>query len=72
MAPTSAIVARLTPPRRRGLGYALFFLPEGFVGALAPIAAAFIAEAFGLTSIFYAGIFAFLLGMLVFILGVKV
>ena len=34
MAPRSAIMAKLTPRRQRGLGYALFFLPGSIIGAI--------------------------------------
>lgn len=52
MAPNSAIMAHLSPSRRRGLGYALFFLPGSIMGAVAPIIAAQIAGAFGFANIF--------------------
>lgn len=72
MAANSAIMARLTPSRRRGLGYALFFLPGSIMGAVAPIGAASVAEAFSLTSIFIVALAIFALGLAVLKLGVRV
>jgi fucose permease len=53
------------------LGYALFFLPGSIMGAVAPIVAAFIAEMYGLTSIFYAAIVIFFIGLAVLRFGVE-
>jgi len=72
MAANSAIVARLTPRRQRGLGYALFFLPPSIMGALSPIIAAFIGESFGLENIFIASIAVYFIGLLIIKFGVKV
>jgi len=71
MAANSSIMASLSPSRQRGLGYALFFLPGSIMGAVAPIVAAFIAEVYGLTSIFYASIVIFFIGLAVLRFGVK-
>ena len=71
MAANSSIIASLSPSRQRGLGYALFFLPGSIMGAVAPIVAAFIAEVYGLTSIFYASIVIFFIGLAVLRFGVK-
>ena len=71
MAANSSIMASLSPSRQRGLGYALFFLPGSIMGAVAPILAAFIAEVYGLTSIFYASIVIFFIGLAVLRFGVK-
>jgi len=72
MAANSAIMARLSPSRRRGLGYALFFLPGSVMGAVAPIIAAHIADAFGLGSIFIVALAVYAVGLAVLKLGVKV
>jgi len=71
MAANSSIVAKLSPSNQRGLGYALFFLPGSAMGAIAPVIAAFIGEAFGLGSIFYASIAVYVIGLLVLHFGVK-
>ena len=52
MAPRSAIMAKLTPRRQRGLGYALFFLPGSIVGAIAPVVAGYLAELMGFGNVF--------------------
>ncbi len=72
MAANSAIMARLSPSRRRGLGYALFFLPSSIMGAIAPIVAAQIAGAFGLTSMFFVGLVIVVVGLVVLEFGVKI
>lgn len=72
MAANSSIMARLSPSRQRGLGYALFFLPGSIMGAVAPIIAAFIADSYGLTSIFFASIVVYIISLVLFYFGVKV
>jgi len=52
MAPRSAIMAKLTPRRQRGLGYALFFLPGSIVGAFAPVVAGYLAGLIGFGNVF--------------------
>ncbi|HUV55336.1 MAG TPA: MFS transporter [Candidatus Krumholzibacteriaceae bacterium] len=52
MAPRSAIMAKLTPRRQRGLGYALFFLPGSIVGAIAPVVAGYLAGLIGFGNVF--------------------
>jgi len=72
MAANSALVAKLSPGRQRGLGYALFFLPGSIMGAVAPMIAAYIAEAFSLYSVFITSLAAYVVGLLVLHFGVKV
>ena len=72
MAANSALMAKLSPGRQRGLGYALFFLPGSIMGAVAPIMAAYIAEAFSLYSVFMTSLAAYVVGLLVLHFGVKV
>ena len=52
MAGRSAIMAKLTPSKQRGLGYALFFLPGSIIGAIAPVAAGYVADLMGFQTIF--------------------
>jgi MFS family permease len=52
MAARSSIMAQLTPRHRRGLGYALYFLPGSIMGAVAPIVAGYIAASLGFTAVF--------------------
>jgi FSR family fosmidomycin resistance protein-like MFS transporter len=72
MAANSALVAKLSPGRQRGLGYALFFLPGSIMGAVAPMMAAYIAEAFSLYIVFMTSLAAYVAGLLVLHFGVKV
>jgi MFS family permease len=72
MAANSAIVASLSPSRRRGLGYSLFFLPGEVMGVVAPVIAAYIASGFGLTSVFVIGLAIYLGGLAVLKVGVRV
>jgi len=52
MAASTSIITSLTPSRRRGMGYALFFLPGSLGGSIAPIIGATIADSFGLITLF--------------------
>lgn len=52
MGASSSIIARYSPSGRRGLGYALYFLPNSIVSTISPIIGAYIASAYGLWSIF--------------------
>jgi MFS family permease len=72
MAANSALMAQLSPSRQRGLGYALFFLPGSIMGAVAPMIAAYIADAFGLLSIFMVSLAVYVVGLFVLHFGVKV
>ena len=72
MAANSAIMANLSPGKQRGIGYALFFLPGSIMGAVAPMIAAFLAETFSLTSIFYASVAVFFVALGVLKFGVKI
>jgi DHA1 family multidrug resistance protein-like MFS transporter len=72
MASNSAIMAKLSPGKQRGLAYALFFLPGSIMGAISPLFAASIAERFGLVSIFYASIATFFLSLVLLKFGVRV
>jgi MFS family permease len=71
MAANSSIVAKLSPSKQRGLGYALFFLPGSVMGAVAPVIAAYIGDIFGLVSIFTASIVVYIVGLGVLQFGVK-
>jgi MFS family permease len=72
MAARSSIMALLSPSGQRGLGYALYFLPGSIMGAVAPVIAGFVAEAFGFTTIFYIslGIYVIALGILKFMVKI--
>jgi len=53
MAARNSVMARLSPSRQRGLGFALFFLHASVVGIISPVLAGFIATFFGFDAIFY-------------------
>jgi len=52
MGPSSSLVAGLSPKRRRGLAYAIFMLPFSLVGAISPMIAAEIIEAYDVAALF--------------------
>jgi len=52
MAAAASLVAQYTPKGRRGLGYALYFLPSSLIGGVAPVLGAFVAEAWGIWQVF--------------------
>lgn len=70
MAANAAIVAWLSPPRRRGMVFALSSLPGNLVGFGAPLVAAFIADAYGVYPIFVAAAVIYYLGLAVYQFGV--
>jgi MFS family permease len=72
MAANSAITAKLSPSKQRGLGFALYFLPGSIMGAIAPMIAAYIADVWGIYTVFMASIGIFALAWAVFTFGVKV
>jgi len=63
MAATAALVSYFTPTVRRGLGYALFFLPSYLMGAVAPVIATAIAESYGMLSSFTLSVTLLLAGI---------
>ena len=52
MPAVQSLIARLTPQQGRGFAFSLSFLPGTITGAVAPIAAAFLVDAWGLWYIF--------------------
>jgi len=72
MASNSSIMAKLSPGRQRGLGFALYFLPGSVMGAIAPMMAAFIADSLGMYTIFMVSFAAYVAAILVLMFGVKV
>ncbi len=66
------MTARLSPPRQRGVGFALSSIPNTIVGPIASIAAAYIADFYGLYPIFIVTAVTYFIGLGVFQLGVKV
>jgi MFS family permease len=72
MAANSAIMARLSPGKQRGLAYALFFLPGSLTGVAAPIIAASIADTWSLATVLIVATVIFLSSLLVLQFGVKI
>jgi MFS family permease len=72
MAARSSIMARLTPSRQRGLGYALFFLPGSIMGAIAPIIAGFLASSYSFNAIFYSALALYAASLAILKFRVKV
>lgn len=72
MAANSAIMAKLSPSKQRGLGFALYFLPGSVMGAISPMIAAYIADTFGMYNVFMACIGVYFLAVAVLQFGVKV
>lgn len=72
MASNSSLTAKLSPPRQRGLGFALYFLPGSIMGAIAPMMAAFIANTWGMYPVFIASALVYALSVPIIHFGVKV
>ncbi len=72
MAANSSIMAKLSPGRQRGLGFALYFLPGSVMGAVAPMIAALIADNLGMYPIFIASFVAYVAAVVVLMFGVRV
>ena len=72
MASRSALMAKLSPRKQRGLGYALFFLPGSILGAIAPIVAGFLAERVSFVIIFDIAVVISFLSLAVLRLKVKI
>jgi len=65
MAATAALVSYFTPTSRRGLGYALFFLPSYIAGAAAPVVGTTLAESYGMWSSYCLAVALILVGIAV-------
>jgi len=72
MPATAWITAKLSPPRKRGMGFALSSLPTNLVGFVAPIIAAVIADVYGVYTIFVVTAVIYFLGLGVLQFGVKI
>lgn len=72
MPATQSITALLSPKKRIGTGYALFFLPGSITRTIGPVIAAFIADSFGMFPIFMTSAVLFYLGLSVLKFGVKI
>jgi MFS family permease len=65
------LTSRLSPPRQRGVGFALSSIPENVIMPLATMVAAFIADYYGLYPIFIATSVIYFIGLAVLQFGVK-
>lgn len=72
MPASMTITARLSPPRQRGVGFALSSIPQNIVGPLAALVAAFMADFYGLYPIFIATAVIYYIALGVLHLGVKI
>lgn len=72
MAANGSITARLSPPRQRGMGFALSSFSGSLVGFVGPIIAAFIADSYGIYLIFFVAAVIYYIGLGVFHFGVKI
>lgn len=63
MGANSALTARFTPTSRRGMGYALYFLPGYVSGAVAPVVGGFISQVWGIWISFVFAIFGLLISI---------
>lgn len=64
MPATTSLVARFSPKSRRGIAYAIFFLPFNAMGSIAPAIAAKIVEIVGIWYIFPFAIVTFLISIM--------
>jgi MFS family permease len=66
------ITSRLSPPKQRGVGFALSSIPENVIKPLASMVAAYIANYYGLYPIFVATAAIYFVGLAVLQFGVKI
>lgn len=64
MAATASLLAQLTPVKRRGMGYALFFLPSYVANTIAPAIAGYVGQNYGLENTFFIAISSYLIGLI--------
>jgi MFS family permease len=66
------LTARFSPLKQRGVGFALSSIPMNVVMPIAAIAAAYIADTYGLYSIFVTSSVIYFIGLAIFHLGVRI
>jgi MFS family permease len=66
------MTARLSPPKQRGVGFALSSIPENVVMPVASMIAAYIADYYGLYPIFLATAVIYFVGLVVLQIGVTI
>ncbi|MFC1803739.1 MFS transporter [Thermoproteota archaeon] len=67
----SSIIANLSPKKRRGMGFAISFLPGNFARIIAPLMAAYIGKSMGIFTIFLVSSMFHFLGLAVLRFFVK-
>ena len=72
IASRNTIMAELSPSGQRGLGFALLFLPQSIMEAVAPILAGFLAETMGFNSIFIFALIIYIIGLGILQFTVKI
>lgn len=66
------LTARFSPRKQRGVGFALSSIPMNVVMPVAALVAAYIADNYGLYSIFITTIVIYFIGLAIFHFGVRV
>jgi MFS family permease len=72
MPASMTLTARFSPRKQRGVGFALSSVPLNVVMPVAALAAAYIADAFGLYYIFLTTIVIYFIGLAIFHFGVRI
>ena len=66
------LTSRLSPPKQRGVGFALSSIPENVIMPIAAMVAAYIADSYGLYPIFIATSVIYFIGLAILQLGVRI
>jgi MFS family permease len=72
MPASMTLTSRLSPPKQRGVGFALSSIPENVMRPVAAILAAFIADAYGLYPIFIVTSVIYFIGLGILQFGVRI
>jgi MFS family permease len=68
----SSIIANLSPKKRRGIGFAISFLPGNFSRIIGPLIAAYIGKSMGIYTVFLASSIFYFLGLAILRFFVKI
>ena len=66
------LTSRLSPPKQRGVGFALSSIPENVIMPIAALVAAYIADTYGLYPIFIATSAIYFIGLAILQIGVRI
>ncbi len=72
MPASMTLTARLSPPKQRGVGFALSSIPMNVVMPIAALVAAYIADSYGLYPIFIATSVIYFIGLAILQIGVRI